>query len=54
MTAAKPTGSQPTGLPVQGGCRFPSCDDVAVTTAGMCKFHRRVVVSSTGSWLEAS
>ncbi|GAA3823992.1 hypothetical protein GCM10022242_26800 [Nocardioides panacisoli] len=34
-------------------CRFPSCEQVAVTPGGMCEVHRLVVVSSTGSWLEA-
>ena len=54
MTAAKPTGADPAATPVHGECRFPSCEGHAVTTAGMCQHHRRVVVSSTGSWLEAS
>jgi hypothetical protein len=35
-------------------CVFPSCDRDQVTEAGMCDVHRLVVVSSTGSWLEAS
>jgi hypothetical protein len=35
-------------------CRFPSCEERAVTAGGMCHVHRLVVVSSTGSWLEAS
>ncbi|HWJ83584.1 MAG TPA: hypothetical protein VNS55_15200 [Nocardioides sp.] len=35
-------------------CRFPTCEEAAVTAGGMCDHHRRVVVSSTGSWLEAS
>jgi hypothetical protein len=34
-------------------CAFPSCDRDRVTEAGMCETHRLVVVSSTGSWLEA-
>lgn len=35
-------------------CTFPSCDRDRVTDAGMCDVHRLVVISSTGSWLEAS
>ncbi|MFC5729955.1 MULTISPECIES: hypothetical protein [Nocardioides] len=35
-------------------CTFPSCDRDPVTEAGMCDVHRLVVISSTGSWLEAS
>jgi hypothetical protein len=35
------------------GCWFPTCDQAAVTETGMCDAHRRVAVSSTGSWLEA-
>ena len=34
-------------------CRFPSCEQAAVTPSGMCEVHRLVLVSSTGSWLEA-
>lgn len=35
-----------------GSCGFPACDETAVTSSGMCEQHRRVSVSSTGSWLE--
>lgn len=34
-------------------CGFPTCDERAVTDTGMCELHRRVHVSTTGSWLEA-
>lgn len=34
------------------GCGFPTCEQAAVTSTGMCERHRRVSVSSTGSWLE--
>jgi hypothetical protein len=36
------------------GCGFPDCDRAPVTEHGMCDLHRRVVLSRTGSWLEAS
>jgi hypothetical protein len=36
------------------GCGFPACDRDSVTEQGMCDIHRRVVISRTGSWLEAS
>lgn len=35
-------------------CHFPTCEEHAVTAAGMCELHQRVGISSTGSWLEAS
>ena len=40
--------------PAATDCCFPACDRTAVTEAGMCETHRRVAISSTGSWLEAS
>lgn len=43
-------GVAPSAVP----CGFPACDRDRVTAAGMCQEHRRVVISSTGSWLEAS
>jgi hypothetical protein len=36
------------------GCGFPTCEHEPVTAQGMCELHRRVVISRTGSWLEAS
>ena len=42
----------PEGLAV--ACGFPKCDRDPVTEQGMCDVHRRVVISRTGSWLEAS
>lgn len=33
-------------------CIFPSCEEAATTSAGMCEQHRQVAVSGTGSWLE--
>ena len=47
MTGANDTRSH-------NDCLFPSCEQAAVTAGGMCEGHRLVVVSSTGSWLEAS
>lgn len=35
-------------------CGFPTCERGSVTDHGMCEVHERVVVSETGSWLEAS
>lgn len=41
-------------LPLRTGeCGFPECEHPAVTAAGMCEQHRRVAMSTTGSWLEA-
>jgi hypothetical protein len=36
------------------GCGFPTCDRDSITAHGMCDVHQRVVISRTGSWLEAS
>lgn len=46
----------PAGGPsrLAAGCGFPTCDRESVTDHGMCDLHRRVVISRTGSWLEAS
>jgi hypothetical protein len=46
--------SAATDVTSHADCRFPSCEQAAVTPSGMCEVHRLVVVSSTGSWLEAS
>lgn len=43
-------GVTPSAIP----CGFPACEHDRVTDSGMCQVHRRVVISSTGSWLEAS
>lgn len=48
---AGPAGG-PNGMPHD--CGFPSCDRDPVTEHGMCEVHQRVVISRTGSWLEAS
>lgn len=48
---AGPAGG-PDGMPHD--CGFPSCDRDPVTEHGMCEAHQRVVISATGSWLEAS
>lgn len=48
---AGPAGG-PDGMPHD--CGFPSCDRDPVTEHGMCDVHQRVVISRTGSWLEAS
>lgn len=48
---AGPAGG-PDGMPV--GCGFPTCERDPVTEHGMCDVHQRVVISRTGSWLEAS
>jgi hypothetical protein len=48
---AGPAGG-PDGL--TAGCGFPTCDRESVTDHGMCDLHQRVVISRTGSWLEAS
>ena len=42
----------PDGL--AAGCGFPTCDRDPVTEHGMCDVHQRVLISRTGSWLEAS
>ncbi len=57
MGAAPQTGGQPVGrVAAHGGspCGFPACERDRETDTGMCQVHRRVVISSTGSWLEAS
>lgn len=48
---AGPAGG-PDGPPAD--CGFPTCDRSSVTDHGMCELHQRVVISRTGSWLEAS
>ncbi len=48
---AGPAGG-PDGLGAD--CGFPTCDREPVTERGMCDLHQRVVISRTGSWLEAS
>ena len=47
---AGPVGSEG----IAADCGFPACDRDSVTEHGMCELHRRVVISRTGSWLEAS
>jgi hypothetical protein len=34
-------------------CGFPDCGRETAAGSAMCQRHRRVRVSSTGSWLEA-
>ncbi len=57
MSAGPQHGGQSAGRLVAlsaVSCGFPACDRDRVTAAGMCQEHRRVGISSTGSWLEAS
>lgn len=56
MSAGSSYDAGPAGGPegVPSGCGFPACDRDSVTEYGMCDAHQRVVVSRTGSWLEAS
>jgi|GEM_PF-5671733 len=56
MGAGSSYDAGPAGGPggLSGGCGFPTCERDPVTDHGMCDLHQRVVVSLTGSWLEAS
>ncbi|MEZ0580479.1 hypothetical protein [Nocardioides sp. MH1] len=56
MSAGSSSDAGPAGGPegLTSGCGFPTCDRDPVTEHGMCEVHHRVVVSRTGSWLEAS
>lgn len=50
---ATPGRKRPHHIHRTGECFFPDCEDPAVTDSGMCEQHRRVAMSTTGSWLEA-
>ena len=56
MGAGAPLEKGPAGgaTGIAACCGFPTCDRDSVTEHGMCDVHRRVAVSRTGSWLEAS
>ncbi len=56
MAAGSSYDAGPAGGPggLAGDCFFPTCDGEPVTETGMCDLHRRVGISRTGSWLEAS
>lgn len=56
MSAGSSYDAGPAGGPdgVPHDCGFPSCDREPITEHGMCDMHQRVVISRTGSWLEAS
>lgn len=55
MGTGSPYDAGPAAVPdgTTADCGFPTCDRSSVTEQGMCALHERVVISRTGSWLEA-